>query len=76
MTGVSKWENSGPHLRLTAEDLSAVPENTRRTFDCGGVLIAMYRRPDGYWQVTPRRVPPWVLSNLRSVERVRKRDTA
>jgi hypothetical protein len=71
---VAEWQNVGPRLRLTDEALSALSVGTVRTFDCGGVLVAMEKRADGFWQVRPRRVPPFLLIGLRSHERVKVQD--
>jgi hypothetical protein len=68
---VAEWQNVGPRVRLADEALSALPVGTVRTFDCGGVLVAMEKRTDDYWQVRPRRVPSFLLAGLRSHERVK-----
>jgi hypothetical protein len=65
------WRKVGPRVRLSEDELNALPTGRVRTFDCGGVLVPMWKRDDGHWQVTQRRVPSYVLADLRSVERVR-----
>jgi hypothetical protein len=71
---LAEWQNVGPRVRLADEALSALPGGTVRTFDCGGVLVAMEKRADRFWQVRPRRVPPFLLAGLRSHERVKVQD--
>jgi hypothetical protein len=69
-----RWVNRGASRRLSREALDALPADTVRTFDCGGVLVAMQKRADGEWQVTVRRVPSFVLAGMRSYERVKMQD--
>jgi hypothetical protein len=67
----------GPRVRLTADELDALPVKSARTFECGGVLLPMWKSGEGQWRITQRQVPGRVLADLYSVERrLMRRDEA